>query len=223
MTDTNSNLAGGILPALPEDWREALAGETNRDYFRRLSLFVDQAYRQETCYPERENIFAAFKLTPLNSVKAVILGQDPYHEPGQAQGLAFYVPPEVKAPPSLRNIAKELGHAPDLMQWARSGVLLLNTTLTVAAHRPLSHRAFGWERFTDAVIDMLSRTKAHLVFILWGAHAAAKASLIDTSRHCTVVSAHPSPLSARRGFFGSQPFARANEYFTRHGIDPIAW
>ena len=156
-------------------------------------------------------------------MKAVIIGQDPYHEPGQAQGLCFYVPPGVATPPSLRTIAKELGKMPDLLSWTDQGVLLLNATLTVAAHSAGSHQGKGWEVFTDAVIDALARERSNLVFILWGSYAQRKGAFIDRNRHCVIESAHPSPLSAHRGFFGSRPFSRANAYLAEHGMAPISW
>ncbi len=208
---------------IEESWRSALAGEFEKPYFAQLAEFVRAAYRAGPVYPPPAKIFEAFNLTPLDKVKAVILGQDPYHEPGQAQGLCFYVPPGVKTPPSLQNIAKELGHMPDLVSWAAQGVLLLNATLTVAAHRAGSHQNKGWEVFTDAVVRLLAERREGLVFILWGAYAQRKGAFIDRSRHCVIESAHPSPLSAHRGFFGSRPFARANEYLASRGLKPIAW
>ena len=156
-------------------------------------------------------------------MKVVILGQDPYHEPGQAQGLCFYVPPEIQAPPSLVNIAKELGHMPNLLSWTDQGVLLLNATLTVEAHKAGSHQGKGWEVFTDAVIHALASERENLVFILWGSYAQKKGAFIDETRHCVIKSAHPSPLSAYRGFFGSHPFAKANAYLQEHGQQPIEW
>lgn len=204
-------------------WKEALAGEFGKPYFASLSAFVDGAYQSGTVYPPRDLVFQAFDRTPFDKVKVVIAGQDPYHEPGQAQGLAFYVPPGVRTPPSLANIAKELGRTPDLLSWAAQGVLLLNATLTVEAHRADSHRGKGWETFTDAAIDALAQKREHVVFILWGNSARKKGERIDRSRHCVIESAHPSPLSARRGFFGSKPFSRANEYLAAHGIAPIDW
>lgn len=204
-------------------WRAVLGEEFAKPYFADLSRFVDEAYRTGTCYPAAEKIFAAFERTPFGRVKAVILGQDPYHEPGQAQGLAFYVPPEIPVPPSLANIAKELGHAPDLLSWADQGVLLLNATLTVAAHRAGSHQRKGWETFTDAAVRILAERRENLVFILWGAHAQRKGAFIDRSRHLVIESPHPSPLSAYRGFFGSRPFSRANEYLVSRGLGAVAW
>lgn len=208
---------------LDESWKTVLADEFNQPYFASLSEFVDSEYAAGVVYPPSELIFNAFNLTPFDKVKAVILGQDPYHEPDEAQGLAFYVPPTVRTPPSLRNIAKELGHMPDLMNWSREGVLLLNSTLTVAAHKPLSHQGRGWEKFTDAVIRKLAEKRENLVFILWGSHAQRKGAFIDRARHHVILSAHPSPLSAYRGFFGSQPFAKANQYLQSKSITPINW
>lgn len=204
-------------------WKAVLAEEFEKPYFVRLTDFVRAAYRNGTCYPPPGKIFAAFDRTPFDQVKVVILGQDPYHEPGQAQGLCFYVPPTVQNPPSLQNIAKELGHLPDLLSWTDQGVLLLNATLTVEAHKAGSHQGKGWEVFTDAVIHALASERENLVFILWGSYAQKKGAFIDGKRHCVIKSAHPSPLSAYRGFFGSQPFAKANAYLTAHGQQPIAW
>ncbi len=208
---------------IEESWKRELAGEFAKPYFSTLTGFVREAYSKTTCYPPAKLIFNAFEKTPFDAVKAVILGQDPYHEPNQAQGLAFYVPPTVDAPPSLRNIAKELGHEPDLMKWTEEGVLLLNATLTVEAHKAGSHQGRGWEEFTDAVIRLLAEKREHLVFILWGSYARKKGAFIDRARHCVIESAHPSPLSARNGFFGSRPFARANEYLVKVGKEPIDW
>ena len=204
-------------------WKAVLAEEFEKPYFVQLTDFVRAAYRNGTCYPPAGKIFAAFDRTPFDKVKVVILGQDPYHEPGQAQGLCFYVPPTVQNPPSLQNIAKELGHLPDLLSWTDQGVLLLNATLTVEAHKAGSHQGKGWEVFTDAVIHALASERENLVFILWGSYAQKKGAFIDEKRHCVIKSAHPSPLSAYRGFFGSQPFAKANAYLTAHGQQPIAW
>ncbi len=204
-------------------WRPILQQEFDKPYFAALAAFVKDAYRRGTVYPAPGKIFAAFDRTPFDKVKAVIIGQDPYHEPGQAQGLCFYVPPDIQTPPSLRNIAKELGHMPDLLSWTDQGVLLLNATLTVEAHHAGSHQGKGWEVFTDAVIRALAARRENLVFILWGSYAQRKGSFIDRSRHCIIESAHPSPLSAHRGFFGSKPFTRANEYLVARGIGPINW
>ena len=208
---------------IEESWKRVLAREVEKPYFVGLTDFVRNAYRTGTVYPPPGKIFAAFDRTPFDRVKVVILGQDPYHEPGQAQGLCFYVPPEVKDPPSLVNIAKELGHRPDLLSWTDQGVLLLNATLTVEAHRAGSHQGKGWEVFTDAVIRALAEEREHLVFILWGSYAQKKGAFIDRTRHCVIESAHPSPLSAYRGFFGSQPFDKANAYLQSHNQSPIAW
>jgi len=220
-------------------WKSVLASEFDSDYFARLVAFVKGAYAAGPVYPPGRLIFNAFNLTPFDKVKVVILGQDPYHEPGQAQGLAFYVPPGIQTPPSLVNIAKELADdipphptsliphptspTPDLLSWARQGVLLLNATLTVAAHQAGSHQGKGWELFTDAVVRVLAERREHLVFILWGSYAQRKGAFIDRSRHLVIESAHPSPLSAYRGFFGSKPFSRANEYLLSKGQVPISW
>ena len=208
---------------IEESWKRVLAREFEKPYFVGLTDFVRNAYRTGTVYPPPGQIFAAFDRTPFDRVTVVILGQDPYHEPGQAQGLCFYVPPEVKDPPSLVNIAKELGHRPDLLSWTDQGVLLLNATLTVEAHRAGSHQGKGWEGFTDAVIRALTEEREHLVLILWGSYAQKKGAFIDRTRHCVIESAHPSPLSAYRGFFGSQPFDKANAYLQSHNQSPIAW
>lgn len=204
-------------------WRSALQKEFDQPYFESLMTFVDNAYAASTVFPPENKIFEAFNRTPFDKVKVVILGQDPYHEPDQAQGLCFYVPPGVKPPPSLRNIAKELGKMPDLLSWADQGVLLLNATLTVEAHKAGSHQKKGWETFTDAAVKALAEKRDNLVFILWGAYAQKKGEFIDRTRHLIVESAHPSPLSARRGFFGAQPFSKANAYLTEKAIEPIVW
>ena len=208
---------------IESSWKQVLQQEFEKPYFAELTAFVKKVYGSGTCYPPAGKIFAAFDRTPFDRVKVVILGQDPYHEPGQAQGLCFYVPPEIQPPPSLQNIAKELGHMPDLLSWTDQGVLLLNATLTVEAHKAGSHQGKGWEVFTDAVIHALASERENLVFILWGSYAQKKGAFIDEKRHCVIKSAHPSPLSAYRGFFGSQPFAKANAYLTAHGQQPIAW
>jgi len=208
---------------IEESWKRVLGSEFEKPYFAALTDFVRQAYSSGTCYPPAELIFNAFNRTPFDKVKVVILGQDPYHEPGQAQGLCFYVPPDVQTPPSLVNIAKELGHMPDLLSWTDQGVLLLNATLTVAAHRAGSHQGRGWETFTDAVVRALAERREHLVFILWGSYAQKKGAFIDRNRHCVIASAHPSPLSAYRGFFGSRPFEKANAYLNTQGKGEITW
>ena len=216
---------------IEESWKRVLGPEFEKKYFVDLTDFVRKAYTTGKCFPPAKLIFNAFNRTPFDRVKVVILGQDPYHEPGQAQGLAFYVPPDIQTPPSLVNIAKELnedvrretGDVPDLLSWTDQGVLLLNATLTVAAHRAGSHQNHGWETFTDAVVRALATEREHLVFILWGSYAQRKGAFIDRNRHCVICSAHPSPLSAYRGFFGSKPFSKANAYLKANGIGEIAW
>ena len=212
-----------MLDKINQSWYEVLKGELEKAYFGPLVEFVENAYGSTVVYPEKEKVFEAFNRTPFDKVKAVVIGQDPYHEPGQAQGLSFYVPEGVKPPPSLRNIAQELGKMPDLLSWADQGVLLLNTTLTVQAHKPLSHQGKGWEIFTDAAIKALSEKRENIVFILWGSYAQKKGALIDDSKHFIIKSAHPSPLSAYRGFFGSKPFSRANDFLVSKKIEPIQW
>ena len=214
---------------IEESWKRVLGPEFEKKYFADLTDFVRRAYMTGKCFPPAKLIFNAFNRTPFDKVKVVILGQDPYHEPGQAQGLAFYVPPEIQTPPSLINIAKELnedarretGDVPDLLSWTDQGVLLLNATLTVAAHRAGSHQGRGWETFTDAVVRALATEREHLVFILWGSYAQKKGAFIDRNRHCVICSAHPSPLSAYRGFFGSKQFSKTNGYLESKGIAPI--
>lgn len=222
---------------IEESWKRELADEFGKEYFLRLKEFVDNAYATTTVFPPREKIFNAFARTPFAKTKVVIIGQDPYHEPGQAQGLAFYVPPSVKTPPSLRNIAKELNEefrnsslftlasslSPDLLSWTDQGVLLINATLTVESGKAGSHQKHGWEEFTDAVIRRLSEKREHLVFILWGAYAQKKGAVIDRARHLVLESAHPSPLSARNGFFGNGHFRKTNDYLAAHGLAPIIW
>ena len=216
-------------------WRTLLQSEFDQPYFADLARFVRSAYSSGPVYPPPKLIFAAFDRTPADSVKVVILGQDPYHEPGQAQGLAFYVPPNVRTPPSLLNIAKELSSEypernaaapfpiPDLLSWADQGVLLLNATLTVAAHCADSHQGKGWERFTDAAVARLAAARDNIVFMLWGSYAQRKGAMIDRSRHLVLESAHPSPLSANRGFFGCNHFRAANAYLEKHNVPPINW
>ncbi len=212
-------------------WNQALAAEWDKPYFAQLSDFVHQQYRTHTVYPPARQIFAAFDACPFNDVKVVILGQDPYHGPGQANGLCFSVAPNVAIPHSLVNIFKEIHNdigSPippngDLTRWARQGVLLLNATLTVRAHEAGSHQNQGWEQLTDAAIGQLSSNRSNIVFILWGAYAGRKRQLIDESKHLVLSSAHPSPLSASRGFFGNHHFSRANAYLQQHGKNPIEW
>lgn len=216
---------------LQNDWAEVLDEEFEKPYYKELREFLKHAYASERVYPPMEDIYNALRATPYASTKVVILGQDPYHGPGQAHGLSFSVRPGVQPPPSLLNIFKEMesdiGCArPNhgcLLGWAEQGVLLLNTTLTVAQGRPKSHAGHGWETLTDAIIAKLSARQTPMVFILWGAHAQSKVALIDTHRHHIIKSPHPSPLSASRGFFGSRPFSRANAYLIQDGLDPIDW
>ena len=210
-------------------WKTRLAGEFEKDYFVKLTDFVRQEYRQATVYPSGPNIFNAFAHCPFDRVKVVIIGQDPYHEPGQAHGLCFSVQDGTPFPPSLQNIFKEitddLGRprptSGDLTRWADQGVLLLNATLTVRAHRAGSHQGHGWETFTDAAIRCLNAERQHLVYMLWGAYAQKKGASIDTSRNLVLTSPHPSPLSAHRGFFGNRHFSRANDYLVALGESPI--
>lgn len=207
-------------------WNEILSGEFDKEYFVKLTDFVRNEYRQTACYPPGPLIFNAFNLCPFDNVKVVILGQDPYHEPGQAMGLCFSVPDGIRIPPSLVNIYKELGvtdRSGDLTHWAKQGVLLLNATLTVRAHLAGSHQRQGWETFTDAVIQKISEQKEHVVFILWGSYAISKRQLIDASRHLVLTSVHPSPLSAHRGFFGNHHFELCNSYLKQWGRGEIAW
>ena len=217
---------------LEPSWKAQLADELSQPYFAALAERVRREYAAGPCYPPGRLVFNAFNLCPFHAVKVVIIGQDPYHEPGQAMGLSFSVPQGVPMPPSLVNIFKEIQTdmgTPmppngDLTRWAEQGVLLLNATLTVRAHMANSHRALGWGRFTDAAIKALNAHRNHLVFILWGGYARSKATLIDGSRHLVLQSVHPSPLSANRGgWFGNHHFSRCNEYLKVHGNTPIAW
>lgn len=210
-------------------WHQLLKEQLPEGYFKQINQFLDQVYASGTIYPPREKVFQALKTTNLEEVKVVILGQDPYHGPGQAQGLSFSVPDDIPAPPSLQNILKELLEdvgvktSHDLTPWAEQGVLLLNACLTVPAGQANGHAGLIWEEFTDAVIHLVSQEEEHVVFILWGAYARKKKSLIDASKHLIIESAHPSPLSAYRGFFGSRPFSRTNAYLTEMGREPIDW
>ena len=225
------NSAFRLDPLFPEVWRLFLHEAVKNDSFRRLEAFLEREYREQTVFPVREELFTAFRLTGPDQVRAVILGQDPYHDEGQAHGLAFSVKESVRFPPSLRNIFKELAsdlnltipESGSLIPWAKQGVLLLNTVLTVRAHQPGSHRNRGWETFTDAVVSELSLRKKHLVFVLWGAPAQSKLPLIDQKKHTVICSAHPSPLSAHRGFFGSRPFSAVNRDLSAHGLQPVDW
>ncbi len=216
---------------IEQSWQKALAAEWQKEYFVRLAEFVRHAYSSGTVFPPGRQIFAAFDACPFDKVKVVILGQDPYHDVGQANGLCFSVNSGTPLPPSLINIFKEVADdtgSPiatdgDLSRWARQGVLLLNATLTVEAHHPGSHQRRGWEDFTDEVVTRLANDRTGLVFMLWGSYAQRKGALIDRTRHLVLTSPHPSPLSAHRGFFGNHHFTRANEYLTQQGLSPIQW
>ncbi len=212
------------------DWQEIFHNIKEQHDFSEMEAFLEEAYQNTTVYPARENVYQAFDLTPLDNVKVVILGQDPYHGPNQAHGLAFSVQPDAKFPPSLRNIYKELESeigckrtSPHLQDWAKEGVLLLNTVLTVEAHKAHSHKNIGWEIFTNEIIKSISRELEDVVFILWGKPAQEKIKLIDTERHHIIKSVHPSPLSAHRGFFGSKPFSETNQFLKSKGKEPINW
>ena len=218
---------------IEDGWKEQLKGEFDKDYFVRLTDMVRREYADAgvTVYPPASRIFAAFDLVPFDDVKVVIIGQDPYHGPGQANGLCFSVNPGIDIPPSLRNIFREISADTgalvpdngDLTRWARQGVLMLNATLTVRAHQPKSHAGLGWERFTDAAVAALNGHRDNLVFMLWGADAIRKGALVDRSRHLVLTAAHPSPLSAYRGFFGCRHFSQANAYIAQHGRSPVSW
>lgn len=212
-------------------WKIALAAEWEKPYFERLTGFVREEYSRTQVFPPGSKIFAAFDECPFDKVKVVILGQDPYHDVGQANGLCFSVNDGIPMPPSLINIFREvkddigteIPSTGNLIRWARQGVLLLNSTLTVEAHRAGSHQGKGWEEFTDEVIMRLASEKEHIVFILWGSYAIKKGAFIDRTRHLVLTSPHPSPLSAYRGFFGNHHFSRTNSYLKDHGLDPIEW
>ncbi|WP_127586694.1 uracil-DNA glycosylase [Paenibacillus koleovorans] len=216
---------------LTNDWAPLLEDEFEKPYYKQLRQFLAQEYRSSPVYPDMYSIFAALHATGYASTKAMILGQDPYHGPGQAHGLSFSVQPGVPAPPSLQNMFKELqsdlgipiakhGY---LLHWAQQGVLMLNTVLTVRESTPNSHKGKGWELFTDRVIATLNARQQPVIFVLWGSHAQQKRQMIDTSRHFIIQSPHPSPLSAHRGFFGSRPFSRINQYLQQIGSEPIDW
>jgi uracil-DNA glycosylase len=221
----------GAFPPLPAGWRRVLAPEIGEPWFAELATWVAEERRRHSVFPPEAEVFHALEATPYEDVRVVILGQDPYHDEGQAHGLCFSVRRGVKPPPSLANIYKEL--AADvgvprpkhgcLEGWARQGVLLLNTVLTVRAHEPGSHKDRGWERFSSAVLRKVNERHTPIVFVLWGAHAQKKAELVDTSRHTVLKAAHPSPLSAKNGFFGSRPFSRINEALRDAGCPPIDW
>ncbi|OGG65546.1 uracil-DNA glycosylase [Candidatus Kaiserbacteria bacterium RIFCSPLOWO2_02_FULL_45_11b] len=216
---------------IPNDWHTLLTSEVIKSYFKALEGEISAQYLTKTIYPDRQSIFKAFYLCPFADVRVVILGQDPYHGVGQAHGLSFSVPGEQKLPPSLRNIYKELesdlgqtaNTSGDLTHWAKQGVLLLNSTLTVEAGLPASHQGLGWETFTDAVIAKISKAKEHVVFLLWGKFAQEKKSLINETKHLVLTAPHPSPFSAYTGFFGCKHFSQTNEYLKQHGSKPINW
>lgn len=222
----------GMEVNIEPSWKKVLEKEFNENYFSELTEFVKSEYKKSTVYPPAKFIFNAFNLTPFDKVKVVILGQDPYHDVNQANGLAFSVNDGIKIPPSLVNIYKEIksdlgkdsiNKNGNLENWAKQGVLMLNATLTVQAHMAGSHQNKGWEKFTDAVIKILSEQKENLVFVLWGSYAQKKGSVIDDKKHLVIKSVHPSPLSAYNGFFGSKPFSQTNSYLIFNGLDPIEW
>ena len=213
-------------------WKQHLEREFTKPYFTQLTESVRNEYRNGLCFPPGKLVFNAFNLCPFDKVKVVILGQDPYHEQGQAMGLSFSVPEGIMLPPSLQNIYKEIQNdlgkpiptSGDLTRWAKQGVLLLNATLTVRAHIANSHQTLGWANFTDAAIEALNAHREHIVFMLWGGFARSKKRLIDANRHCIIESVHPSPLSANRGgWFGQHQFSRCNAYLAQHGLDEIDW
>lgn len=216
---------------IEESWKRVLGSEFEKEYFKTLRDFIHSEYRNKIIYPPAKQIFNAFDSCPFESVKVVILGQDPYHEPSQAHGLSFSVLPPCPPPPSLVNIYKEIrsdvgtlvSANGDLTDWSRQGVLLLNATLTVEAHKAGSHQNKGWETFTDSAIKALAENREHLVFMLWGSYAQRKGAFIDRSRHLVLQAPHPSPLSAYRGFFGCKHFSAANAYLISQGLSPIVW
>lgn len=220
-----------MTPPLPDGWKPELAGELDKPYFRTLQQFLAEERHAHTVYPPEQEVFAALEITPYDRVNVLLLGQDPYPNPGQAHGLCFSVRPGVAPPPSLVNIYKELRsdlgcHIPNngyLVPWARQGILMLNAVLTVRAHQPNSHKDKGWEIFTDTIIRKTNEKDSPVVFVLWGNYARKKTSLIDTARHTIIQSAHPSPLSARNGFFGSKPFSAINRALEAAGKPPIDW
>ena len=219
------------MAAINGDWLEALKDEFKKDYYKQLFEKVNEEYRTRLIFPPANDIFNAFHLTPLKDVKVVILGQDPYHGNNQAHGLCFSVKPEVEIPPSLVNIYKELHDdlgctIPDhgyLVKWAKQGVLMLNTVLTVRAHQENSHRGIGWEEFTDAAIRVLNTQDRPIVFILWGRPAQMKKAMLNNPKHLILEAPHPSPLSSYRGFFGSRPFSKTNQFLEANGVEPIDW
>ncbi|MCI8858656.1 MAG: uracil-DNA glycosylase [Lachnospiraceae bacterium] len=219
------------MAMLQNDWLEAVGGEFKKPYYAELYKFVKEEYSNEIVYPPSDDIFNAMHLTPLNEVKVLILGQDPYHNQGQAHGLCFSVQPDVVVPPSLKNIYKELQadlgcEIPNngyLVKWAQQGILMLNTVLTVRAHKPLSHQGKGWEQFTDAIIEAVNAQDRPIVYMLWGKPAQRKASMLNNPKHLVLKAAHPSPLSASHGFFGCKHFSQANQFLEENGIQPIDW
>ena len=219
------------MGAITNDWLEPLSTEFKKPYYAKLYQTIKQEYNTREVFPSPDDIFNAFELTPLSKVKVVILGQDPYHNVGQAHGLCFSVKPEVEIPPSLVNIYRELHndlgcYIPNngyLVKWAEQGVLLLNTVLTVQAHRANSHRGIGWEEFTDAAIRAVNEEDRPIVFILWGRPAQMKAGMLNNPKHLILKAPHPSPLSADRGFFGSRPFSQTNAFLEAHGVEPVDW
>lgn len=219
------------MGAIENDWLEAISGEFRKPYYRELFQFVKDEYSHYVIYPNADDIFNAFHFTPLSKVKVVILGQDPYHNVGQAHGLCFSVKPEVETPPSLENIYKELHddlgcYIPDngyLKKWAEQGVLMLNTVLTVRAHQAASHQGKGWEQFTDAVIQAVNAQDRPIVYMLWGRPAQSKIPMLTNPKHLILKAPHPSPLSAYRGFFGCRHFSQANAFLEKHGLQPIDW
>lgn len=219
------------MAAISNDWNDALKAEYGKPYYKELYLKVVNAYKTEQVFPKADDIFNAFHLTPLSEVKVVILGQDPYHNVGQAHGLCFSVQKGVEIPPSLENIYKELHDdlgcsIPDhgnLVKWAEQGVLLLNTVLTVRAHSANSHKNFGWEQFTDAAIRIINEQDRPIVYLLWGGPARAKKTMLDNPKQLVLEAPHPSPLSAYRGFFGCRHFSKCNDFLIKNGIEPINW
>lgn len=219
------------MAAISNDWLAPLSGEFKKPYYKKLYETVMEEYQTREIYPAPDDIFNAFAFTPLEKVKVVIFGQDPYHEPGQAHGLCFSVKPDVAIPPSLVNIYQELRedcgcYVPNngyLKKWADQGVLLLNTVLTVRAHAANSHKNIGWEEFTNAAIRVLNEQDRPMVFILWGRPAQTKKAMLNNPKHLILEAPHPSPLSAYRGFFGSRPFSQTNKFLTAHGLEPIDW
>ena len=219
------------MGSVTNDWLPVIEEETKKDYYKKLYLFLKEEYARQIIYPRSDDIFNALHLTPLSKVKVVILGQDPYHEPGQAEGLSFSVPKGEKLPPSLQNIYKELQDelgcyiptSGSLRKWAEQGVLLLNTLLTVRAHAAFSHQGKGWEYFTDALIEAVNKEDRPIVYLLWGKAARSKATMLNNPKHLILESAHPSPLSAHRGFMGNGHFKKANEFLMANNIEPIDW